>query len=144
MKHKNNITQTYIRRDREVLPKLFSQALKAATYPTTMRQVSNIAATLPTPFFCIADDAALDYARKRFLNGTVKHFRSPYKQRLYDAFWEKFVAIKKECPALSLQSAVLRALSCPAPCVGLTPWIIQFKVSRILNKKKSNNKGRGK
>lgn len=135
MKHKNSVTQTYIKRDRDVLPMLFRQAVAAATFPTTMRKLCTIAATLPTPFFCISDDAALDYTRKRYLNGIEKKFKSPYKQRLYNAFWEKFCEIKNECPQMSLQSAVFRALSCPAPCVGLTPWIIQFKVSRIINRK---------
>ena len=132
MKHKNSVTQTYIKRDCDILPTLFKQARTMAVFPTTMRKICTIAAGLPTPFFCISDDAALDYARKRYLNGLEKHFKSPYKQRLFNAFWDKFLEIKTRCPQMSLQSAVFSALACPAPCVGLTPWIIQFKVSRIL------------
>lgn len=134
MKHKGSISQTYLKRDAEILPQLFRKARNTATWPTTMQQLCRVVASLPTPYFCIADDAALDYARKRLFHGIAKEFRSPYKQRLYEAFWEEFKTLYDAQPDAGLQNCVWQALARPAPCVGLTPWIIQFKISRI-NKK---------
>jgi hypothetical protein len=129
MKHKGSISQTYLTRDAQILPMLYRQACEIAEWPTTMRQLCCLAASLPTPFFCIADDAALHYVRRRLFHGVVKSFRSPFKQRLYDAFWREFHAIYLGHPDISLQDCVWRALALPAPCVGLTPWVIQFKIS---------------
>lgn len=134
MKHKGSICQTYLKRDTEVLPLLFRKARNMASYPTTMQQLCCIAAKLPTPFFCIADDAALDYVRKRHLHGKTKSFLSPYKQQLFDAFWSEFAEIRRTYPRLTLQDCVWMALARPAPCIGLTPSSIQFKISCHLRK----------
>lgn len=131
MKHKGSISQTYLKRDAEILPLLLRQARNVASWPTTMHQLCCIVATLPTPYFCIADDAALNYARKRHLHGIVKTFRSPYRQRLYEAFWTEFVKIYNSTPGIGLQDCVWCALARPAPCVGLGPNIIQLKLSNL-------------
>ena len=120
MKHKGSISQTYLKRDEVILPMLLRKARNMASWPTTMQQLCCIAASLPTPFFCIADDAALDYVRKRHLHGIVKTFRTAYRQRLYEA-----------SPEMGLQNCVWKALARPAPCVGLEPRIIQRKISHI-------------
>lgn len=131
MKHKGSISRTYLKRDAVILPMLLRQARNLASWPTTMQQLCCIAASLPTPYFCIADDAALDYVRKRHLHGIVKTFRTTYRQRLYEAFWLEFVAVYESSPEIGLQNCVWRALASPAPCVGLEPRIIQRKISRI-------------
>lgn len=129
MKHKGSISQTYLKRDEVILPMLLRKARNLASWPTTMQQLCCIAASLPTPFFCISDDAALDYIRKRHLHGIVKSFSTEYRQRLYEAFWDEFVAVYEKSPELGLQNCVLRALSRQAPCVGLSPHVIQLKIA---------------
>lgn len=131
MKHKKSITQAYIHRDRVILPELFRQAKAIASWPSTMKQLCTIAADLPTPCFCVSDDAALDYIRRRMLHGQVRQFSTAYKNRLFEALYHEVARLRDE-RHLSLQAATLRALSSPAPCVGLTPFVIQFKITRLL------------
>lgn len=136
MKHLGSISQTYLKRDLEVIPMLFNQAKGIAQYPTTMKELCTIAADIPTPFFCISDESALDYIRRRLLHNQKRKFCTCYKQKLYDALWVEFKDVIKMQPQLSVQSAVFMALSRPAPCVGLTPWILQLKISRYQRKGK--------
>jgi len=126
MKHKNSISQTYIKRDKEAIPKLFRRAKEIAEYPTTTKRLFEIVADLPTQQFYVADDAAMSYIRKRVMHGEHKKFRNPYKQRLFDALYEEVISMLKEekYKAMGLKNTVICALSRPAPCIGLTPFVI--------------------
>lgn len=132
MKHKKSVSQTYIERDRKVLPDLMRKAKHLATYPTTMSKLCRIAAELPTDRFYISDDAAFAYVRKRFYHGIEPKFISPFKQRLFEALYEEVLEMMshEKYRKMGLKSTIILALEHKAPCVGLTPYIIGL---RILN-----------
>jgi hypothetical protein len=138
MKHKCSVTEVYIRRDRVILPKLYSEAKKVATYPTTMKKLCQIVSRLETPYYCISDDAALDYVRKRKLHGIKKTYATKYKQKLFEALYDEFemLASQDSYKDKGLQTIVIAALERKAPCIGLTPWIIQYKLSKIQKERK--------
>ena len=133
MKHKQSVSQTYIERDRKVLPELVRQAKRKATYPTSGNKLFQIAAELPTDKFYIGDDAACDYIRKRFIRKIHPVFVSPYKQRLYDALYDEVVKMMKmeKYKNMGLKDITLLALGHQAPCVGLTPYIIRVHIWRL-------------
>lgn len=130
MKHKHSISQAYIQRDKVILPLLFRKALRITSWPTKKINLCHIVANLPTQQFFITEDAAVGYIRKRYLHGVKKKFRSVYKQRLFDAFYEEFLAIKQNSSA-SIQACCLAALNKEAPCIGLTPAVILIKLTQI-------------
>lgn len=130
MKHKGSVTEIYKERDDIVLPALYRIAASKAVYPTTVRELCTIAAKLPTDCHYISDDAAIAFIKNRKYHGHKKHFHSPYKHRLYESLWQSFCIIEKEYPNERLQTKILRALRMPAPCVGLTPNIIQIKLTK--------------
>ncbi len=124
MKHKGSVSQTYLARDKKVLPELICQAKHLATYPISTMKLYHIAANLPTDKFYIADDAAYFYILKRVLNNINVTFKNSYKQRLYEAFYQEVTKMMKESKyaTMSLKDISLLALDRPAPCVGLAPW----------------------
>jgi hypothetical protein len=132
MKHQKSVTQTYIERDRKVLPELIRRAKHQASYPTSANKLYHIAAELPTDKFYIGDDAACEYIRKRFLHQVHPKFISPYKQRLFDALYDEVVKMKEseKYRSMGLKDVTLLALGHQAPCVGLTPYIIGLKIFR--------------
>lgn len=138
MKHKKSISQTYLRRDKVEIPRLFVRAKEIAEYPTTTKKLFEIAAELPTDQFYIADDAAMAYIRKRILHGIRTKYTNPYKQRLFDALYEEVSRMMKEDKyrKMGLKSTVICALSRPAPCVGLTPFVVFRTYCRFRAKKK--------
>lgn len=123
MKHKGSISQTYLRRDREVLPELYRRAKRVAEYPTSNDSLFRIMADLPVDRYYIADDAAYEYVRKRHLHGFRKKYRTPQKQRLLESLYEEVTRMMGEerYRGLSLKTATVIALMRPAPCVGLSP-----------------------
>ena len=129
MKHKGSISQTYLTRDGVVIPNLYKRARQVAEYPTTVMHLFEIAAELPVPQFYISDDAARSYIRKRFLHKKKVTFRTKYKQRLFDAFYDEVDSMMKESKyqEMGLMNTVVCALMRPAPCVGLTPLAILQK-----------------
>ena len=76
--------------------------------------------------------------RRRYYNDKTKIFRSPYKQRLYDALYEKFIEIvsRPENNGRSLPELVLKVLQQPAPCLGLAPFQLYMAVLRQKKKLK--------
>ena len=137
MKHKKSISQTYIDRNRRVLPELVRQAKRIASYPTTMKQLCHIAAELPTDRFYISDDAAYEYIRKRVLKNKKKKFRHVFRERIYEALYEQVLKLKKmeKYKDMDWKNITILALSQPAPCVGLTPYIIQKTLWKRRNNK---------
>ena len=133
MKHKRSVSQAYIERDRRVLPELIRQAKHQATYPTTMNVLYKIAAELPTDKFYISDDAALAYIRKRYFHKVVPRFISPFKQRLFEALYDEVTAMMacKKYREMGWKNATILALQRPAPCVGLTPYIIGLRYRKL-------------
>lgn len=125
MKHKKSVSVAYIERDSRMIPELVRRAKRIAPYPTSMKNIYHIAAELPTDKFYIGDDAACDYIRKRIQNITPK-FLSPYKQKLFEALYEEVTYMMKseKYQKMGLKSTTLLALARPAPCVGLTPYIL--------------------
>lgn len=138
MKHKKSISQTYIDRNRKVLPELVRRAKHIATYPTTMKQLCHIAAELPTDRFYISDDAAYEYIRQRVLKNKKQKFRHVFRQQLFDALYEQVLKLKRmeKYKDMDWKNVTILALAQPAPCVGLTPYIIH----KILWKRRNNKR----
>lgn len=136
MKCKGHISQTYVKRDFEVLPELYRQAKRQAAYPTSTDKIFRIMASLPTDRYYICDDAALLYVRKRMLQGKVTTFRTKEKQRLYDALYREVVDMMKEekYAQMGIAGTTICALMRPAPCVGLSPEGIGVVFHRKLRK----------
>lgn len=132
MKHKESVTQVYIRRDTVVLPYLIRQAKLLATCPVSAKKVYQIAAELPVDRFYIGDDAACNYIRKRIYYGETPQFISPYKQKLFDALYDEVMKMRdtERYGEMSLKDVTILALSHKAPCVGLTPYIIGVRERR--------------
>lgn len=141
MKHRGSISQTYLKRDNEVIPELYRRAKAMAEYPTTTMRIFEIAASLPVDMFYIADDAAMSYIRTRIYDKKHPTFLSPYKQKLFDALYELVTEMMAQpyYQNLGLTSTVIIALTKPAPCVGLTPgWMyVSFRRWCKSNKKKT-------
>ena len=125
-RHKASVSQIYIERDRKVLPNLIRRAKHHATYPTTMNALYKIAAELPTERFYIGDDAAIWYMRRRLFYDETPKFINPYKQRLFEALYDKVTQMMKseKYREIGWRNTTLLALLYPAPCVGLTPYVI--------------------
>lgn len=140
MKHKGSVSQTYMDRDKKVLPELICQAKHLATYPISTMKLYHIAAELPTDKFYIADDAAYFYILKRVLNNVNVTFKNSYKQKLYDALYTEVTKMMKESKyaGMSLKNITILALCRPAPCVGLAPWGIWKALLR--QRKKAHDK----
>lgn len=140
MKHLKSITQTYIERDRKVLPELIRRAKHLATYPTSAKKLYHIAAELPTDKFYISDDAACEYIRKRFFHNIQPKFISPFKQRLFDALYHEVSEMlrQEKYSKMGLKNVTILALERPAPCVGLTPYIIGLRYRKL--HKQNNHK----
>lgn len=141
MKHKASITQTYLKRDREAIPHLFRVAKSLAPYPTTTKQLFEIAASLPCDQYYISDDAALSYFRNRRFHNRVVRFKNPFKQRLFDAFYDEVTSMMAQdrYKGVSVRDAVICSLSRPAPCIGLTPFVMYRTFIRQA-KKRQNHK----
>lgn len=139
MKRKGHISQTYIKRDRDVLPMLYRRAKQQADYPTSVDKIFNIMSELPTDRFYIADDAALFYVRKRYFHNEEVCFRTPQKQKLFNALYDEVLLMMQEekYKALGLQATTICALMRPAPCVGLSP----VGISKIFRRRKKEGCG---
>lgn len=120
------MSQIYIERDKKILPDLVRRAKHLATYPVSMNKLYHIAAELPVDKFYISDDAAYEYMRKRILSGVRPSFNSPYKQKLFDALYQEVTNMLncEKYREMGWKHTTMLALSHPAPCVGLTPYII--------------------
>lgn len=130
------ITQVYIERDRDVLPKLVRQAMLSSSYPIRMPDVYMMAADLPVDKFYIGDYAACDYMRKRFLHKKTPKFVNPYKNRLFDALYEEVIRMMRceKYKGMGLKNITLLALDHQAPCVGLTPTVIGTRYRKVRKK----------
>lgn len=139
MKHKHSVSHAYKKRNTVEIPNLYRRAKQLAVYPTTTQELFRIAAELPVDQFYIPDDAALRYVRSRWIHGANKEFLSPYKKRNFEALYDTVCKMMQEekYRALGLATTTIIALSRPAPCVGLTPFLIH-KIYVRHNKK--NNK----
>lgn len=124
MKHKNSISQAFVKRNNDVIPRLLRRAKEVAEYPTTTKRLFEIVAELPTEQYFITDDAAISYIRKRFLHGVHTKYMNPYKQRLFDALYSEVERMMKDekYKAMGLKNTVICALTHKAPCLGLTPF----------------------
>ena len=125
-RHKASVSQIYIERDKKVLPDLIRHAKHLATYPTTMNALYQIAADLPTKRFYVGDDAAIWYMRRRLFYKKTPKFINPYKQRLFEALYEEVMKMmnSEKYSTMGWKNTTILALSHPAPCVGLTPFVI--------------------
>lgn len=139
MKHKGSISQTYLERDRLIIPDLVRQAKHIVEYPTSLDKIFQVAATLPVNMFYIADDSAIDYVRIR-QRGKDRRFKNSYKQQLYNSFYEEFDKLMQHTKYknLCLKDLVIIALTHPAPCVGLAPNGIRKIYTRLRSKRKDN------
>lgn len=137
MKHGGSVSQTYIERDRKVLPGLIRRAKHLAKYPTTSWEIVRIAVQLPTEKFYISDDAAYEYIRKRVCANIPIRFNNQYKQKLYEAFYEEVMKMKRDerYSNMRLKDITILALARPAPCVGLAPWGLWKAMRKVKNKK---------
>lgn len=126
MKHKGSISQVNLRRDRIAIPDVCRRARHLAEYPTTTIRICEIAADLPVNRFYISDDAALMYIYNRAIRGKQKKFVNPYKQKLFDALWEVVSSMMEQdkYKQQGITTTTIQALQRPAPCIGLTPYVI--------------------
>ena len=111
-----------------MIPVLFRKAKRIAEWPTKKMRLCEMVADMPVPQFYISEEAAASVVGKRFYQGVYTTFQNPYRQRLYDALYEKVVQLKDtdRFRNASLLSIVSHALQQPAPCIGLTPISIYF------------------
>jgi len=131
VRHKGCISQVNIKRDKAILS-LYRQAMNIVEWPTDCMKICEIAANLPAPEFFISEETALVYIRDRYINNKNHRFNSPYRQRLYDALYQRFVSLR-EVPSNSnkdILSLVLEALQSQAPCIGITPQWIYYVITR--------------
>lgn len=144
MKHKDAISQTYLERDRRALPELIRRAKNMCSWPTTMNKLYEIAAELPTDKFYICDVAACRYVSKRILHKKKKNFSNPFKQRLFEALYDEVEEMmkKEKYKKLGYITTTIMALGHPAPCIGLTPYVIGVILRRTqkYNKHKRHEK----
>lgn len=135
MRHKGSISHVNQERDK-IIPLLYRRAINLVQWPADTMTICEKAASLPVDEFYISNDAAVDYVRHRYYRGEQKKFRSTYKQKLYDALYDKFMeaASRPENINKSLPEVVTNILSTAAPCSGLTP--LQFYYSYLKFKKK--------
>ena len=131
MKHKGSISQTYLERDDVEIPRLYKRARQIATYPTTVMRLFEIAAELPVKKYYISDYAAYEYLRQRFFHNKKITFRSHYKQRLFDALYQdvKKMMEQEKYQKMGLMNTTILALGRPAPCIGLSPFVILQRYS---------------
>lgn len=123
MKHKGSISQAFLRRDTIIIPDIYRRAKSLATYPTTTENLFKIAADLSVDKYYISDDAALRYVRRRYYKGERKKFLSPFKEKLFNALYEKVLRMMEEekYREQGLATTIILALNTPAPCIGLSP-----------------------
>ena len=138
MKHKGSISQSYIERDKLVIPDLVRQAKHIVDYPTSLDKIFRVAATIPVKAFYIADDSAIDYVRRR-QNGICRSFANPYKEQLYESFYQEVCRLRQNIryKNTSLKDLVIIALTHPAPCIGLAPTGIRKIYTRLKAKNKT-------
>ncbi len=125
MRHKGSVSQVNKKRN-ETLLSLFSKAKNKVSWPADMKKICRVMADMPVGEFYISDEAATVYAWQRFYHGQRKRFKSRRRQRLYDAFYQKVLELKrkpeyKESPISTIATI---ALLQPAPCIGLEPSFI--------------------
>ncbi len=136
MKHKSSISQAYIRRDSIVLPELFTQAKATAAFPISLLELCKKMAEMPVDCFYISEDAAINYIRKRRYNKVIPHFVNKYKQRLFEALWRivEEMMQSERYHNMELKYITTIALTRPAPCIGMTPEVIQQKIYAHIKK----------
>lgn len=136
MKKKGDISHDYIYRDRVVLPDLIRRARRIVEYPTNAMKIYHVAAELPVRRFYISDDAAAAFIRSHVYKGVRPTFTSRYKQRLYDALFDEVsrMLCDSRYRDMDIGSVVSIALTHPAPCVGISPFVIMRTVSLIRKK----------
>jgi hypothetical protein len=136
MRHKGNISYVNEQRNK-IIPELFRQAVVLAPVPSSPIMICEKAVELPTKEFYVSFDAALCYIRKRYYHNKHHTFSSRYKQKLYEALYEKFVELKQLHEEMLLTDVVSLALGCTAPCLGLSPS--QFYTILLKYQKKMKN-----
>ena len=127
MRHKGSVSQINLDREK-IIPALYRKAKAVASWPTNVMKLCEIAAGLPVTKFYISFDSALYYVRSRFYYKKNKKFTDPFRQKLYDAFYDRFLELK-ESPAhkeKKIPDVVLLALLSPAPTCGLSPLRIYY------------------
>lgn len=135
MRHKGSISHINLERDK-IVPQLYRQAIKLVQWPADTMTVCTKAASLPVNEFYISNDAAVEYVRNRFYRNKLKQFRSTYKQKLYDALYEKFIQVVNlpENSNKPIPEIVTIVLASKAPCSGLTP--LQLYYTMLKHKKR--------
>lgn len=139
-RHKGSISQVNVERDR-MAAVLYKEAKRVASWPTNTMRLCEIAAGMPTTEFYISEEFAVRYVRKRIYAGVVQSFTNKYKQKLYEALFDRVLELRKQDKyrEASLPVIVQAAIMTPAPCLGLTPrniYMILPKREYPLRKKK--------
>lgn len=139
-RHKGSISQINVERDR-MAAVLYREAKRIASWPTSTMRLCEIAANMPTKEFYISEEFAVRYVRKRIYAGVAQSFTNKFKQKLYEALFDRVVELRKreKYREASLPAVVQAAIMTPAPCLGLTPrniYMILPKRVYPLRKKK--------
>ena len=125
MRHRGSVSQINKDRNKTIIY-LYRKALDMLPWPTTQQEICEKIAILPTPQFYISFDTALYYVRCRYYQKQEKQFLNEYKQRLFDAFFNRFLELV-ENPSYrnyKMKTLINMALDSPAPCLGMSPWMI--------------------
>lgn len=129
MKHKGSVSQVNIARDRMVAV-LFREAKRLATWPTNTMRLCEIVAELPVREFFLPEENALTYIRQRHYYGIITPFTNKYRQRLYDALYDRVMELwaTDRYRGASIPVVVAAALQTEAPCLGLSPRCIYLLI----------------
>lgn len=137
MKYKGSISQSYLERDKRIIPDLVRRAKYVVGYPTNLIKIFEVAATLPVKAHYISDDSAIVYVRKR-MQGQRHHFVNRYKEQLYESLFTEVRDMQQDgkYASMSLNDTVVIALTRPAPCVGLAPTGIRKIYTQLMTEKR--------
>lgn len=110
----------------EYLPKLWAEAKRRATYPTTFKQLLELMASLPTDRYYISEEEGL---RAVF---QYKPRKNHYKDLLFRSFLDLYHDLRntEKYKNVAAYKLVAICLSHPAPCIGLSPRSLQRIVSK--------------
>ena len=95
-------------------------------YPTTHSEICKAIAEFPVPKFYISFDTALWYIRCRYYQEQEKQFLNTYKQKLFDALYNRFLELSDNPSYCNckMKTLVSMTLDSPAPCLGMSPWMV--------------------
>ncbi len=106
-----------------MVERLFVKAKRIAEWPTDTKKLCKIVANFEVNEFFVSEEIAARYIRSRIYLNRKIHFKNPYKQKLYEALYERVMdlwTLEKNKDKL-IPEMVALAQNTKAPCIGITP-----------------------